>query len=304
MAKSNDSTHSVYRIVCFVNGKCYVGQTNDVAKRKKTHFTALAKQEHHSPYLQHSYIKYGRKSFFFEVLEDGIAQEEINAREIHWIQHFDSYQDGFNMTMGGHDRTNLGKGCVWEGIAYPSVPAAARAIGINTPAMWRRIKDGYTCEADRKNTRAPKSVTWNGVTYSTAAEAARSLGISHSAIVNRIERGFTCDADVGVEIQTIWNGTTYPSIKIAAESNGYRPNNFLHWLRKGCRCDDDVRAIRKPKIVWNGVEYETIDDAAKAINIPYGTMEKRLRTGWKSDADVINKSTRQWSPKRSKHKVE
>lgn len=70
MASANDTSHCVYRIVCFVTGKCYVGQTLSPDRRKLEHFRLLKSKKHHSVHLQNAYKKYGRKSFYFEVLEE------------------------------------------------------------------------------------------------------------------------------------------------------------------------------------------------------------------------------------------
>ena len=34
---ANDTTYCIYRIVCFVTGKCYIGQTSRQRRRKKEH---------------------------------------------------------------------------------------------------------------------------------------------------------------------------------------------------------------------------------------------------------------------------
>jgi group I intron endonuclease len=44
--------------------------------------------------------KYGENNFLFEVVEN-CEDDIVNEREIYWIQHFNSFKDGYNMTSGG-----------------------------------------------------------------------------------------------------------------------------------------------------------------------------------------------------------
>jgi hypothetical protein len=44
---------------------------------------------------------YGPDSFTFEVLEEVINIEDLNVREIYWIAYYNTYNDGYNETLGG-----------------------------------------------------------------------------------------------------------------------------------------------------------------------------------------------------------
>jgi hypothetical protein len=301
MASANDTSHCIYRIVCFVTGKCYVGQTNDPITRKRGHFGILKRGKHHSPYLQNAYNLYGKGKFFFEILEEGIPQSEINSREIAWISHYDSHNNGYNMTLGGHDSTGTRRECSWEGITYPSVKDAAKGAGVALITMHRRLKAGYTCDADV--TKKAKPVTWNGIEYVSIAEAAKSSGVSHSALTGRLKRGHTCESDVGIETPTIWNGIEYPSMTAAGKSIGFSEARLLSWIRRGCRSDADIQAARRPKTIWNGIEYPSISAAAKAINVPPYILGDRIKRGWASDADAEREAGKTWF-RQYKRKIE
>lgn len=271
----------VYRIVCSVNGKCYVGQTRHSKNRKLQHFRKLKKNEHGNPHLQSAYNKYGASAFYFEVLEDGLSPDGICEREVWWIAHFDSYHNGFNMTLGGDDRSGIIKPCAWNGVEYPSQKAAAKAVGITTHAMHSRLIRGYTCDADMPR---DKPTIWNGILYPTITEASKAIGVSKESLSKWLRNGWTCDLD---RATVLWNRIPYLNIAEAARANGVSFECMRDRLSRGYTCDDDVGGTGGGlKITWNGVVYPSISAAAKATGKRIAIMHKYIRAGYTSDTDV------------------
>lgn len=58
----------IYKITNSVNGKVYIGSTNDVTGRFGKHKRELNKSIHHNEHLQRAWNKYGCDSFKFETL--------------------------------------------------------------------------------------------------------------------------------------------------------------------------------------------------------------------------------------------
>lgn len=60
----------IYKIVNTVNGKSYVGQSQNIKKRIAEHFRLLRANKHNNPRLQHAFNKYGEDAFgsFAEVI--------------------------------------------------------------------------------------------------------------------------------------------------------------------------------------------------------------------------------------------
>ena len=69
------------------------------------------------------------------------------------------------------------KPCTWEGVDYPSITAAAKALGITPSAMSERL---MRRDRPKRPRRKPVHMPceYNGQFYSTLAEAARALGVS------------------------------------------------------------------------------------------------------------------------------
>jgi hypothetical protein len=96
----------IYKITNLVNGKVYIGQSINIEKRWKTHKKdALWKDGLNYEYpLYRAIRKYGIKNFSFEIIEE-CAIDELNEREIFYIAKYDSYENGYNQTRGGTEKT-------------------------------------------------------------------------------------------------------------------------------------------------------------------------------------------------------
>lgn len=59
----------VYSITNNINNRSYIGSSNNVNKRRKTHISQLRNNKHPNKYLQNSWNKYGESVFDFKILE-------------------------------------------------------------------------------------------------------------------------------------------------------------------------------------------------------------------------------------------
>lgn len=242
--------HTIYRIVCFQNGKVYVGKTQDYSRRKTHHLTTLRNKTHHNIHLQRSFDKYGEGSFYFEILETNISNDDINQREKHWIKHFEAFTKGFNRTQGGEGKPDVGIECEWNGVKYNTISDAARALNIHVTSMRYRIDKGWTSDNDflSKHRYNRKPITWNGVEYPSRVEAERLLGLPEGYLTWRISQGYTSDNDLKA-----------PS------------------------------PLPPKSILWNGVLYNSIGQAAKALGVDKQTVRRRLQAGYFCDADIVDR---------------
>ncbi len=70
----------IYGIFNFLNGKLYIGSTNNLKSRLRQHKKGLKKQKHKNKYLQNSWNKYGESAFEFHVIEY-CPKEKLIERE-------------------------------------------------------------------------------------------------------------------------------------------------------------------------------------------------------------------------------
>ncbi len=88
----------IYKITNTVNGKCYIGQSRDIEARWKKHLSVYKSSPDWE--LYRAFKKYGISKFTFEIIEE-CQINELNEREIYWIAQYDSFNNGYNMTLGG-----------------------------------------------------------------------------------------------------------------------------------------------------------------------------------------------------------
>lgn len=86
----------IYKITS-PNGKIYIGQTVQLDIRK-IHYKNLHCKKQCKIY--NSISKYGWSDHSFEIIEQ-IGECELNQREQYWINFYDSFNNGLNLTTGG-----------------------------------------------------------------------------------------------------------------------------------------------------------------------------------------------------------
>lgn len=94
----------IYTITNLINGKVYIGKTNNFRKRKNSHLCLLNRGVHYNTYLQRSWDKYGSDNVKFDIIDaDATSYEDLSEREQYYIKLSRSWdQDfGYNMTLGG-----------------------------------------------------------------------------------------------------------------------------------------------------------------------------------------------------------
>lgn len=87
----------IYKITNDINDKVYIGMTTrDVAIRWKEHL------RHSSQLIDSAIQELGKEHFSIETIEE-CSEEEVDDKEIYWINFYDSFNNGYNVTLGGRD---------------------------------------------------------------------------------------------------------------------------------------------------------------------------------------------------------
>lgn len=94
----------IYKITNKVNGKCYIGQSDNIHRRWREH-KKLSVMENGPQYnnpLYSSMRKHGMENFEFEILEE-CSKDKLDEKEIYYIALFNANNRncGYNLTTGG-----------------------------------------------------------------------------------------------------------------------------------------------------------------------------------------------------------
>lgn len=86
----------IYKITNTINDKVYVGQTRySIAHRFSQHKCAAPDSQ-----LHQDMQLLGADNFIIDILEE-CSNDQLNNREMYWINYYDSFNTGYNMTLGG-----------------------------------------------------------------------------------------------------------------------------------------------------------------------------------------------------------
>lgn len=91
----------IYKVTNIINGKMYIGQTKTGLKaRKRNHKHNCVHKKYNS--ILHSAIrKYGWDNFRWEIIDSCYSFEQLNKLEIYYIGYYNTYNNGYNATLGG-----------------------------------------------------------------------------------------------------------------------------------------------------------------------------------------------------------
>ena len=134
----------IYKIENLINHNVYIGQSININKRWRQHKSAAfnPNSKDYNMIIYKAIRKYGLENFSFNILEQCLS-EELNNKEIQWIQFYNSYQQGYNATPGGNvDHSDFGQPIELYNLKgqfiteYPSITAAAKAIGVSRNTIY------------------------------------------------------------------------------------------------------------------------------------------------------------------------
>lgn len=90
----------IYKIYNDVNDNLYIGETiRPIEKRWQQH-KDKAKDKNITGHLQLAMRKYGINKFHIEIIEE-CSDDKRFERERYWINYYNSYENGYNSTLGG-----------------------------------------------------------------------------------------------------------------------------------------------------------------------------------------------------------
>ena len=163
----------IYKYTNKLNGQVYIGQSTDIENRYKQHLYDSSQRPDRGTGIDIAIHKYGIENFTFEIIEE-CQTKELNEKERYWIQYYDSYNNGYNRTLGGdslkgeeHPRAILTKeqvifirDCYANHISRREVFKAISSSGI-TERGFLKIWNGETWPDVHMDVYTPENKEWH-----------------------------------------------------------------------------------------------------------------------------------------------
>lgn len=117
---NNKKFSGIYKIENLINGKVYVGQSNDVKQRWKNHKWAINQEDSKNKPLYRAFKKHGIDNFSFKVIIE-CDINDLDELEIYYIKIYNSCiyvenSDGYNQTIGGEGTRGFKRSEEWKKI--------------------------------------------------------------------------------------------------------------------------------------------------------------------------------------------
>ncbi len=98
--------YSIYKVTNKINGKCYVGFDSKWPNRQKDHLRCAKHTRSYSYKFSRALRKYNKENFDWEVIYQSQDKEHtLKVMEPYFINEYDSFMAGYNMTLGGEGWT-------------------------------------------------------------------------------------------------------------------------------------------------------------------------------------------------------
>lgn len=140
----------IYIVRNDVNQKVYIGQTIRTTEIRWSQHKTDAKNGSNLHFHQ-AIRKYGEEHFHISVIEE-CPNELLNEREKYWISFFDSYNNGYNSTLGGdgfqkYTITTEEVGKLWD--TGLSITEIANQYGLSRTAIKNRLQSYENYSKDK-----------------------------------------------------------------------------------------------------------------------------------------------------------
>jgi group I intron endonuclease len=101
----NDFSY-IYKILNKVNGKFYIGSTNNFENRKSSHISKLVRGIHDNQHLQNAWNKYSEDNFDFIILERVPRKDQFKIEQ-KYLNELKPFKDnGYNIALDAHSGFN------------------------------------------------------------------------------------------------------------------------------------------------------------------------------------------------------
>lgn len=250
---------NIYKITNTLNGKIYIGQTQFTTEiRWKEHARNFTVLRDTMP-IHLAMYKYGPKHFIVETVEE-CDNNHLDEREQFWIAHYNTYNDGYNATIGGDgaikfDTTQIRE--QWDNGS--SVQEIAMLFKCERHTVAKHLKSTGITEQELKGRGAGRKVcqyTLKGEfvsEYDSISAAARDFNVESIGNIR--------NACVGI------HPSAYNFLWCYADETDRIPDKVARYTKTG---KGALKRVGQYDLDGNLINtYGSCREAARSINAPY-----------------------------------
>lgn len=190
----------IYKATNTINGKGYIGITNDLDRRQIEHYHHAIKNT--SNFVFHRAIrKHGFEAFRWEILAESNTRVEAGKLEVSFIEKYGTFRSGYNSTTGGErawevsnktcqkiSQSNMGRTAWNKGQSLTDQHKTnISKAHLGVPKSTEQ-KNKMSLVKKGKPSNAIKSCILNRIEYASCTEAAKALGVSRDTITYRLKK--------------------------------------------------------------------------------------------------------------------
>lgn len=254
----------IYKITNLLTGKSYIGQSVNIATRWSQHkSTSRSIETLDGNELHKDILELGIDNFSFEVIEETTV-DKLDEREIYWISYYDTFYNGYNHTLGGHNNRQLDYNKIlllWnQGL---TAKAIAQQMNRNVDVInWSLTNLGIYTEEKRE--RSQKLIE---AAYTPYQRAVIKLDINNNEIIETFDSVSAAAKSLGVVRATFREGlqkhnNIYKGYKWIINTDTQINRNFS--ARRVAKLDPDTK---EPLEI-----FESASAAARAMNLAGATL--------------------------------
>ena len=176
----------VYLISNDINNKMYIGATiTSITERYSKHIYDTFNTSDNSA-IHHAIRKYGQEHFFISQLEE-CSIDNVFEREQYWIKFYNSYENGYNETIGGEGCPKYDYSLIYQkfksGILQKDI---AKELGCEKHTITRALRAYDVSEEEMKKGKSVCKIDLNTgqilERYNSLTEAAQAEQCSVATI--------------------------------------------------------------------------------------------------------------------------
>lgn len=171
----------IYKITDKTNGKCYIGQAQNILNRWSGH---LQKESAEKMLISQIIQEKGYHNFTFEIVELIDDSSKLDEAEIKWIAYYNSFYDGYNETKGGQQHY-LGQKLYfnleelveyWDTHPYETTRTVANVFNIHHTTVQKILKQyGREFNHSKRRVTILNKETNETKDFQNCADAARFI---------------------------------------------------------------------------------------------------------------------------------